>query len=191
MFFAAVGLLFVIFIGIGIGFVGYQSVSVSPASSSALVTPNTNTTTRNQATSMPTSEATKPTSSSSGLGSSQTSRSWTVTVNSVKSTTGGPYDDAPKPGDIYILINFMARNTDSKAHDMAASWFTLRDDRGNTYDPVYITVPSQPRGTVVGGQQLRGDLSYEIPKTLHSLVLQFDSPDDFSNSQVVRWNLQV
>lgn len=128
---------------------------------------------------------------STGVGSAQSSGAWTITVNSIKPTSGGPYDSAPKAGDLYILINFTALNAGTSAQDMSPIYFTLRDDQGDTFDLAYITVPSDPRGTVVSGQKLRGDLSYEIPKSLHSLTLQFDSPDDFDNSQVVQWNLTI
>ena len=74
---------------------------------------------------------------------------------------------------------------------MSPVYFTLRDEQGNTYDIAYITVPHDPRGTVVAGQQIRGDLSYEIPQSIHQYILQFNSPPDFDYSQVVQWNLTV
>lgn len=139
----------------------------------------------------PTAQPTTPVVATTGVGSTQSSGPWSITINSIQPTQGGPYDSAPKSGDIYIDINFTANNTASAANDMSPVYFTLRDDQGSTYALAYITVPSDPRGTVVGGQKLRGDLSYEIPKSVHSLTLQFDSPDDLDNSQIVQWNLIV
>ncbi len=125
------------------------------------------------------------------LGVSQTSGVWTITVNSIRPVVSTNEFEVPKPGNQFVLINFTAKNTDSAAHDMNPFYFTLRDGQGNSYDVTGLTVARNPDGTVVGGQQLRGDLAYELPKTLHSLVLQFDSPDDLDNSQVVQWQLSV
>lgn len=180
-----------------------QTVSLSQADQQATVTQQTavaagETAITNdqltQAASVPTVEPTMPPvtfTPQNDAGTSQTSGAWSITINSVKTTAGGPYDAAPKAGDVYILINFTAHNNDIGAQDMSPVYFALRDDQGNTYDLAYITVPHDPRGTVVSGQNLRGDLSYEIPASLHTFTLQFDSPDDFDNSQVVQWNLSV
>lgn len=125
-----------------------------------------------------------------GVGSSQTSGPWSVTINSVTPTSGGEFD-SPHAGNHFILINFTAHNNDIAAHDMSPVWFSLRDSQGNTYDLAYISVPHDPRGTVVPGQQLRGDLSYELPLSLHQVTLQFDPPEDTDNSQIVQWTLSI
>ena len=126
-----------------------------------------------------------------GVGSTQSSGLWSITINSIKPTVSGNQFEVPKPGNQFILINFTALNTDSAAHDMNPFYFTLRDDSGTSYDIAIVDTAHSADGTVVGGQKLRGDLPYEIPKTLHNLTLQFDSPDDFSHSQVVQWNLSI
>jgi Domain of unknown function (DUF4352) len=125
------------------------------------------------------------------IGSSKQSGPWSITVNSVKPTVSDNQFEVPKPGNQFVLINFTALNTESAAHDMNPYYFTLRDDQGNSYDLTALTVASSAEGTVVGGQKLRGDLAYELPKTLHSLVLQFDSPYDVDRSQIVQWNLSL
>ncbi len=124
------------------------------------------------------------------VGKQVSAGTWKITVNSAKTSTGNEFD-TPKSGNIYLLIDFTAKNTDTSNHDMSPIYFTLRDNQGNTYDLAYITVPSDPRGAVVAGQQLRGDLSYEVPKSLHSFILQFDPPTDSDDSQIVQWIIQV
>lgn len=125
-----------------------------------------------------------------GIGATQSSGPWAITINSVSTSQGDQYD-TPKAGDTYLLVNFTGKNTGSSNLDMSPIYFTLRDEQGNSYDIAYITVPHDPRGTVVAGQQIRGDLSYEVPQAIHQFILQFDSPTDFDNSQVVQWYLSV
>ena len=126
-----------------------------------------------------------------GVDSTQSSGVWSITVNSVKTVVSSNEFEVPKAGDEFIDINFTAANTDTAAHEMNPFYFTLRDDSGTSYDWNPLTIAANPDGTVVGGQRLRGDLTYEIPQSVHSLTLQFDSPEDIDNTQVVQWNLSV
>ncbi len=138
----------------------------------------------------PPAQPTVMTQASTGIGTTQSSGPWAITINSVSTSQGDQYD-VPKAGDTFLLLNFTGKNTGSSNLDMSPVYFTLRDDQGNTYDIAYITVPHDPRGTVVAGQQIRGDLSYEVPNSIHQYILQFDSPTDFDNGQIVQWQLSV
>jgi type II secretory pathway pseudopilin PulG len=138
----------------------------------------------------PTAQPTTPVDTTS-VGSTQSSGPWSITVNSIKTAVSDNQFEVPKQGNEFILINFTALNTDASAHEMNPLFFTLRDDSGTSYTWNLLTIASNPEGTVVSGQKLRGDLSYEIPMSVHSLTLQFDSPDDLDNSQIVQWNLTV
>lgn len=126
-----------------------------------------------------------------GIGGTQQSGPWSITINSVKPTVSDNQFEVPKAGNQFILINFTAQNTSGGAQDMNPFYFTLRDDSGTTYDLTALTVARDPSGTVLAAQKLRGDLSYELPKTLHSFTLQFDVPDDVDHSEVVQWNLTI
>jgi hypothetical protein len=141
----------------------------------------------------PTAIPTTPvsTTSQTGVSSTQTSGVWTITVNSIKTVVSTNEFEVPKAGDEFIAINFTAVNTDTAAHEMNPFYFTLRDDAGTSYDFNPLTIAANPDGTVVSGQKLRGDLTYEIPKSMHSLTLQFDTPDDLDKSQIIQWNLTV
>lgn len=141
----------------------------------------------------PTAIPTTPvsTTSQTGVGSTQSSGVWTITVNSIKTVVSSNEFEVPKAGDEFIDINFTAVNTDTAAHEMNPFYFTLRDDSGTSYDFNPLTVAANPDGTVVSGQKLRGDLTYEIPKSIHSLTLQFDTPDDLDNSQIIQWDLTM
>ncbi len=134
---------------------------------------------------------TVPTMSQTGVGSTQSSGVWTITINSIKTVVSSNEFEVPKAGDEFIAINFTAVNTDTAAHEMNPFYYTLRDDSGTSYDLTLLTIAANPDGTVVSGQKLRGDLTYEIPKSIHSLTLQFDTPDDLDNSQIIQWDLTV
>ncbi len=131
------------------------------------------------------------TTSQTGVGSTQTSGVWTITVNNIKTVVSSNEFEVPKTGDEFIAINFTAINTDTAAHEMNPFYFSLRDGSGTSYDLYPLTIAANPDGTVVGGQKLRGDLTYEIPKSIHSLTLQFDTPDDLDNTQIIQWDLTV
>lgn len=141
----------------------------------------------------PTAIPTTPVSTTSqiGVSSTQTSGVWTITVNSIKMVVSSNEFEVPKAGDEFIAINFTSVNSDTSAHEMNPFYFSLRDDSGTSYDLYPLTIAANPDGIVVGGQKLRGDLTYEIPKSTHSLTLQFDTPDDLDNSQIIQWNLTV
>lgn len=174
-------------------------VIIAAAGNKGASTANTNQSTStvqatSQATTQPTSAPTSqpsPTVHQTGVGATQTSGAWSITVNSIKQTASGNEFEVPKAGDEFILINMTALNTGSSPSDMNIFDFTLRDASGTSYDSTIIDVAHDPSGTVVGGQKVRGDLTYEIPKSVHSVTLQFDDPSDFDNSQVVQWNLTV
>ena len=115
---------------------------------------------------------------------------WHVTINGATTSAGGPYDLPLKAGDTYLTINFTAKNTSTSTQEMSTAWFTLRDGQGNTYDITFISGTHTADGSVLTGQQLRGDLSYEVPASLHTFTLQFDPPMDFDHSQIVQWTIK-
>ena len=123
-----------------------------------------------------------------GVGEPATSGTWQVTINSAKTSQGGQYDQALKPGDIYLTIDFTLKNNSTTAQSL---WlFTMRDAQGNTYDSTYLDGDKQSYGTIVSGQQLTGDLSYEVPTAIHSFVLQFDPVNDYDHSQIVQFTIK-
>ena len=90
----------------------------------------------------------------------------------------------PKAGNIYLLINATMKDTDVSNHTIS-----LRDDQGNSYPYAYVPDVQELSGDVVAGQQLRGYLIFEVPKSLLTFTLQFNP--GFDASQAVQWNLRV
>ena len=122
------------------------------------------------------------------VGEPVTSGTWQITINSAKTSAGSEYDQALKQGDTYLTINFTLKNLSATAQSL---WlFTLRDGQGNTYQETYLYGNRQSYGTIVSGQQLRGDLSYEVPTAVHTFVLQFDPIGDYDGSEIVQWTIK-
>lgn len=120
------------------------------------------------------------------IGVTQTTDLWAITVNSIGTSTGTDID-TPKAGNIYVIVNITAQNNDT-SNRLIASTFKLLDNQGSSFDTTIISDPHIfVGGNVVAGQKLRGDLVYEIPKSLHSFTLQFDP--NFDPSLTVQWNL--
>lgn len=141
-------------------------------------------------TSVPTQQPTPttPPNPQGDVGVTQQSGIWTLTVNSVKTSTGDQFD-TPKSGDIYVIVNVTALNTDSVTHTINGIFFVLIDSQGNNYDQTFIASQQKNYGDVVAGQKLRGDTVFEVPTSLTSFTLQFE--DSITSSPIVQWNLSV
>ena len=203
--YVAVGLIVGLFMGLIIGIpigvnAGGQSTATSSQSSlseqqtsSAALTATAIYQANLEQTQLPTAPPdtpvpTQPPNPRGEIGVPQTSGNWLVTVNSIKPTPGDEFD-TPKAGDQYIAINLTVKNVGTSNNTMADIDFTLRDSQGDSFDSVVLNGHNEPTGDVIAGQQVRGDLVYEVPKSLHTFVLLFD--DSFDASQAVQWNLSL
>ncbi len=126
-----------------------------------------------------------------GIGVTEQSGSWSITVNSINVVVSNNDAEVPKAGDQYININVTALNTDTAVHQMNPLDFTLRDDSGTQYDWQGLSIEHTIFATVIGGQKIRGDVTYEVPKSAHIFTLQYDSPDDTYHAEVVQWSLSI
>jgi predicted RecA/RadA family phage recombinase len=115
---------------------------------------------------------------------------WQVTVNSVKTDTGGQYSSL-KSGDVYLLVDVSMNNISSKEQTTSSllDW-TLKGTDGQKYsDSFFSGAPSAPEGKVEAGSPAKGTLAYEIPSSVHELRLAF-APSVFSGGQTI-WDLTV
>jgi len=126
-------------------------------------------------------------------GESVQSWPWSIIVNGLRETSNsGNEFETPKQGDTYLLITVTAKNADTNTHRIDSFEFVLRDISGNTYQQTCIAIADCTSfGSVVSSQQVKGDVAYEVPTSLHSFTLQFDSPSDYTNSELVQWTLNV
>jgi hypothetical protein len=112
-----------------------------------------------------------------------------VTVNSVKTSKGGEFDQ-PKAGDTYLIIDTSIKNTSSKEQDLSSLLqFTLKDSTGQKYDQTFISGATAPDGKLEPGDIVRGQLAYEVPTSQHAFTLAFEA-DIISSGQTL-WDLKV
>ena len=113
---------------------------------------------------------------------------WTVTLNSVKKSTGSEFD-MPKAGDIFLVVNVTMQNTSGSTQNAStlAQW-SIRDASGQTYTQD-ITYGSGPDGTVAANGKIRGNIAYEVPKSVHSFTLQFVA--DIGSTDLAEWTVHI
>jgi hypothetical protein len=73
---------------------------------------------------------------------------------------------------------------------MNPSFFMLRDLQGNTYDYIPLGDVTNPIESVGPDQQLREDVSFEVPIATHSFILQFEPIGDSDGSELAHWTIQ-
>lgn len=114
---------------------------------------------------------------------------YVVTVNSVK-TNGGTDIDQPKSGDTYLVIDLTVKNVSSQEQDLSTLLqFTLKDATGQKYDETVTSFTTPPDGKIEAGDQSRGQMAFEVPKSQHSFTLAFEA--DITSSGETVWNLSV
>lgn len=112
---------------------------------------------------------------------------WTVTVNSVKTSQGDEFD-TPKAGNIFVVIDVTLKNTSTEVqHASGLGQWNMRDNTGQNVSTSLMG--KDPGGAMSPGSLLRGQLSYEVPKSEHSFILQF-VPDPGASS-LTEWNISI
>lgn len=114
---------------------------------------------------------------------------YVVTVNSVKTSEG---DDVfqPKSGNVFLIVDVTVKNVSSKEQDLSSILqFTLKDATGQKYDETIVSNATAPDGKVEAGDQVRGQLAYEVPAAQKSFTLAFEA-DIISGGQTI-WDLSA
>jgi Domain of unknown function (DUF4352) len=109
--------------------------------------------------------------------------SWSLTVNSAKTSYGGPYDSL-KPGNIFLVVDVTVKNgTGSSQNVSSAVNFKLNDSTGQGYDETFMTGAKAPDDTALrDGAKLRGQLVYEVPKSMKQFTFTYQP--DFTRSHL-------
>lgn len=114
---------------------------------------------------------------------------YVVTVNSVKTNPGTEFDQ-PKSGDTYLVVDLTVKNVSSQEQNLSSLLqFTFKDASGQKYDEAITSFATPPDGKIEAGDQVRGQLAYEVPKAQHTFTLAFQA-DITSNGQTI-WDLSV
>ena len=134
-----------------------------------------NATTQQQFATQPASQPTSvPTQIIFKVGDTATNTLWSVTVNSVKEVTSGPYAQ-PSTGDIFLIVDVTTQNLSSSPQLVSSgASFTLQDATGQVYQEKVTGIGVPPDNPALQpNDKLRGQISYEVPKSLHDFTFQF------------------
>jgi hypothetical protein len=111
---------------------------------------------------------------------------WTATVNNVSTSSGNDFL-TPKSGNTFLEINVTLKNTSSSSQTASSLlMFSLLDSTGQKYDQS-LGVVSSPDGAVAANGLLRGTVTYEVPKSIHTFTLQFQP--ELTSSNIVQWTV--
>ena len=113
---------------------------------------------------------------------------WTVTLNKVSTSTGTEFD-MPKTGNVFLVVNVTLHNTSGSTQNASSlvQW-SLKDTTGQTYNED-IGFGGEPGGTVAKGGLIRGNIAYEVPKSVHSFILQFVA--GIGSNDLAEWNVNI
>jgi flagellar basal body-associated protein FliL len=141
--------------------------------------------------SQPTLQPTTPQSQPNVIGKPvQVANTWSVTVNSVRKSTGDDISQ-PKNGNTFIIVNVTLKNISSS--NLTASsglMFQLKDQTGQIYTEQFTSfAKSAPDGTVSPGSLLRGELVYEVPSSMHAFTFSFQR--SFLIDDLVEWKVTI
>ncbi|MDQ3706676.1 MAG: DUF4352 domain-containing protein [Chloroflexota bacterium] len=112
-----------------------------------------------------------------------------ITVNSFRRTSSGLL--SPDAGNEYLIINMTAVNTTDEEKVVSSLLnFSVKDDGGNGTDfnqSFTAGVETSFDGTIPAGDELTGEIAYEIPEDATDLVLHFDP---ILGGDELRWALE-
>jgi hypothetical protein len=112
-----------------------------------------------------------------------------ITVNSFRRTSNGLL--SPSAGNEYLIINLTAANTTDEEQIVSSLLnFSVKDDGGNgtDFDQSFTAgVETSLDGNVPAGEELTGEIAYEIPEDATDLVLHFDP---LLSDEELRWALE-
>nr|BBH94645.1 hypothetical protein KTA_28440 [Thermogemmatispora argillosa] len=115
---------------------------------------------------------------------------WLVTVLGTKTSDGDEFSH-PKAGHTYLLIDVSLKNLSNSEQEVSSLMnFTLRDSSGQQMDVAIVSsAPKSPDGKVEAGEQIRGTLAYEVPRSEHQYTLAFVS--DLLDSGQTIWDITI
>ena len=113
---------------------------------------------------------------------------WQVTVTKV-STSQGTTIATPQPGNTLLQVEVSMKNISGQQQTASSLiQYSLRDTSGQKYTEDLLTGKVGPEGAVAAGDPLKGTITYEVPKSTKSFILNFTA--NFTGQQV-SWDLTV
>jgi Domain of unknown function (DUF4352) len=134
-----------------------------------------NSTAQQQFATQPASKPTvAPTQTMFKIGDTASNTLWNVTLNGAKEVTSGTFSQ-PGAGNIFLVVDVTTQNLSSSPQLVSSgASFTLKDTTGQVYNEKVTGIGVPPDNTSLQpNDKLRGQISYEVPKSLHDFTFQF------------------
>ena len=113
---------------------------------------------------------------------------WQVTVTKV-STSQGTSLSTPQAGNTLLQVEVTMKNISGQQQTASSLiQYSLRDASGQKYTEDLLTGKVGPEGAVAAGDPLKGTITYEVPKSMKSFMLDFTA--NFTGQQV-SWDITV
>jgi hypothetical protein len=114
---------------------------------------------------------------------------WEVTVTKVSTNQGGSALVTPQAGNTLLQIEVTMKNISTKQQTASSLiQYNLRDASGQKYTEDLLTGKVGPEGAVAAGNPLKGTITYEVPQSTKSFVLEFTA--NFTG-ELASWDLTV
>jgi hypothetical protein len=111
-------------------------------------------------------------------GQSLARQGYTVLVDQVQKDLGGDKMFAPGAGKAYLKLTLRVTNTSHEVigvYPFTSTHILADDQQLYPMSPMMLQNPFQP-GEIAPGEELAGELSFEIPATTHNPVLVYETP---------------
>jgi flagellar basal body-associated protein FliL len=125
------------------------------------------------------------------IGQTANIASMDVTANSTRTSQGDQYS-VPKAGNQYLIVDVTVNNKSGQAQTISSLIsFILQDSTGQKYTETITTLSgvTAPDGSVQDGAKLRGQLIYEVPKSMKSYTFEFQP--SITSTDVATWDISI
>lgn len=116
---------------------------------------------------------------------------WQLVINTVKTSKGDEFTK-PQSGNVFVIIDVSIKNISTQEGNISSLLnFTLKDVTGQKYNESIESVGggTAPNGKVESGDNLRGQLVYEVPTSQHKFTIAFES-SILSSGQTI-WDISI
>jgi Domain of unknown function (DUF4352) len=168
-----------------------NSIVAMDGSQNTGTTTNSSSLNNNSPTSVATPTAVPTTKHFNQTDAVQVGNIYDIEIISAKTSPGSGYNTPQKSGDVFLVFVVKVKNISSKEQAISSILnFTLLDTNGQKYnETIDIDAGATLDGKVEPGSLLQGSIAYEVPATIKSFTLAFES-DLFAQGQVI-WNVNV
>ena len=110
-----------------------------------------------------------------------------ITLNGLRESEGDDYKK-PQDGNMFKVVDLTVKNNGTEQVVISSALsFALTDDQEVQYTPAISSDVQTLDGTIAPGEELKGEISYEVAKDAKGLQLSFGDPMKMDRAV---WNLE-